>query len=98
MPACRRVRRARRPAQAMVETHHLRMRPSPIAQTTVVARLTGADPDAVRRVAHTASSPADLPPARALLEQLAEVMRIDGALTGWSDAPELEGSVRVERS
>ena len=28
----------------------------------------------------------------------AEVMRIDGALTGWSDAPELEGSVRVDRS
>ena len=68
------------------------------ANPTVVARLTGADPDAVRRVAHTASSPAVLPPARELLGQLAEVMRIDGALTGWSDAPELEGSVRVDRS
>ena len=67
------------------------------ANPTVVARLTGADPDAVRRVAHTASSPADLPPARELLEQLAAVMRIDGALTGWSDAPELDGSVRVDR-
>jgi ribosomal protein S18 acetylase RimI-like enzyme len=68
------------------------------ANPTVVARLTGADPEAVRRVAHTAPSPADLPPARELLAELAAVMRIDGAETGWADAPELEGSVRVERS
>ena len=67
------------------------------ANPTVVARLTGADPDAVRRVAHTASSPADLSPARELLAELASVMRIDGAENGWADAPELAGSVRVER-
>lgn len=44
------------------------------ANATVVARLTGADPKRVREVARTASSPADLPPAQELYEQLAAVM------------------------
>jgi ribosomal protein S18 acetylase RimI-like enzyme len=66
------------------------------ANPTVVARLTGADPGAVRRVARTAPSPADLPPARELLASLAAVMGVDGAENGWADAPELEGSVRIE--
>lgn len=68
------------------------------ANPTVVSRLTGADPDAVRRIAHTASSPADLPPARDLLAELATALRIEGAETGWSDAPELAGAVRIERA
>ena len=68
------------------------------ANPTVVARLTGADPEAVRRVARTAPSPADLPPARELLAEFAEVLGIEGALTGWADAPELDGSVRIDRS
>jgi ribosomal protein S18 acetylase RimI-like enzyme len=68
------------------------------ANPTVVARLTGADPEAVRRVAHTAPSPADLPPARELLAELAAVMHVEGSETGWSDAPDMEGSVRIERS
>jgi ribosomal protein S18 acetylase RimI-like enzyme len=68
------------------------------ANPTVVARLTGANPEAVRQVARTASSPADLPPARELLAELAAVMGVAGAETGWADAPEPDGSVRVERS
>jgi ribosomal protein S18 acetylase RimI-like enzyme len=68
------------------------------ANPTVVARLTGADTEAVRRVARTASSPADLPPARELLVELAAVMRIEGAETGWADAPDIEGAVGIERS
>ena len=68
------------------------------ANPTVVARLTGADTEAVRRVARTAPSPADLPPARELLADLAAVMRIDGAETGWADAPDDAGFVRIERS
>ena len=39
-------------------------------------------PEAVRRVARTAPSPADLPPARELLAELAGVMRVEGAETG----------------
>ena len=67
------------------------------ANPTVVSRLTGAEPEVVRRVAQTASSPADLPPARDLLVQLAAVLRVAGVETGWADAPELDGAVRVER-
>jgi ribosomal protein S18 acetylase RimI-like enzyme len=68
------------------------------ANPTVVARLTGADPEGVRRVARTAPSPADLPPARELLTEFAGVIGVEGAEHGWTDAPELEGSVRIERS
>ena len=44
------------------------------ANPTLVARLTGADPARVRAVARIASSPADLPPARELLAEIAAVM------------------------
>jgi GNAT superfamily N-acetyltransferase len=44
------------------------------ANATVVARLTGADPKRFREVARTAASPADLPPAPELYEQIAAVM------------------------
>jgi ribosomal protein S18 acetylase RimI-like enzyme len=47
------------------------------ANPTLVARLTGADRDAVRRVARTAASPEDLPPAAELYTQLAELMGLD---------------------
>jgi len=68
------------------------------ANPTVISRLTGAEPEAVRRVARTAPSPVDLPPALDLLAELASVMRVEGATTSWADAPDLEGSVRIERS
>ena len=67
------------------------------ANPTVVSRLTGADSEAVRRVAQTSSSPADLAPARDLLAELAAVLRVEGVETGWADAPVLEGAVRIER-
>jgi ribosomal protein S18 acetylase RimI-like enzyme len=68
------------------------------ANPTVVARLTGADPEAVRRVARTAPSPADLPPARELLSQLAAVIGVEGAESGWADAHAVDGMVRIERA
>jgi ribosomal protein S18 acetylase RimI-like enzyme len=46
------------------------------ANATVVGRLTGADPRRVREVARTAASPADLPPAQELYEQIATVMGV----------------------
>ena len=67
------------------------------ANPTVMSRLTGADPEAVRRVARTAPSPADLPPARELLAELAGVLRVEGAKAGWADSHEVDGSVRIER-
>jgi GNAT superfamily N-acetyltransferase len=47
------------------------------ANPTLVARLTGADRDAVKRVARTADSPAELPPAKELYEQIARLMGLD---------------------
>ena len=44
------------------------------ANATVLGRLTGADPKRFREVARTAASPADLPPAQELYEQIAGVM------------------------
>jgi len=43
---------------------------------TVVSRLTGADAAALRAVARTADSPADLPPAPELFAELASVLRV----------------------
>ena len=46
------------------------------ANPTVVARLTGANPQRVREVARTAVSPADLPPAQELYERIGELMGV----------------------
>lgn len=68
------------------------------ANPTVIHRLTGADAEAVRRIARTAPAPADLPPAREMLADLAGVLGIEGSEHGWSDAPELAGEVRIDRT
>jgi ribosomal protein S18 acetylase RimI-like enzyme len=47
------------------------------ANPTLVARLTGADHDEVRRVARTAASPAELPPADELYAQIARLMGLE---------------------
>ena len=44
------------------------------ANPTLVARLTGADRDEVRKVAKIGDSPADLPPAETLYEEIAKLM------------------------
>jgi hypothetical protein len=67
------------------------------ANPRVVARLTGADPAAVRAAALHADSPAELPPPLEILAGLAAAMGIEGAEHGWSDAPELPGAVVIER-
>lgn len=67
------------------------------ANPTVIHRLTGADPERIRRIARTATAPTDLPPARELLASLAEAMGLEGAEHGWADAAELEGAVRIDR-
>ena len=67
------------------------------ANPRVVSRLTGADSEAVRRIAVTASTPADLLPARELLVELASAMGIAGAEHGYADAPEISDAIRIER-
>jgi GNAT superfamily N-acetyltransferase len=52
------------------------------ANPTVLARLTGAEPQRVREAAPTAASPSDLPPAREILAGLADARGLEGALHG----------------
>ncbi len=47
------------------------------ANPTLVARLTGADREQVRKVARTAAGPTDLPPADELYDQIARVMGLE---------------------
>jgi ribosomal protein S18 acetylase RimI-like enzyme len=53
------------------------------ANPTVLARLTGADPQRVRAAAPTAPAPADLPPAREILAELAGALGLEGAEHGY---------------
>lgn len=53
------------------------------ANPRVVARLTGADPAAVRAAARTAASADELPPAQELLESIAAAIGLEGAEHGW---------------
>jgi ribosomal protein S18 acetylase RimI-like enzyme len=65
------------------------------ANPTVVARLTGADPRDIRRLARTAASAAELPSAPELLAELAVAMKIEGAAHGYADAGDIPGAQRV---
>jgi ribosomal protein S18 acetylase RimI-like enzyme len=61
------------------------------ANPTVLARLTGADPQDVKRVAVTAESPSDLTPAPDLLAELAGVLGLEGATHGYAQLVASEG-------
>jgi ribosomal protein S18 acetylase RimI-like enzyme len=66
------------------------------ANPTVMARLTGADPSTLRRVARTAASPGELAPARELVVELAHALGFEGADLDFTAARDLEGAVVVE--
>jgi GNAT superfamily N-acetyltransferase len=66
------------------------------ANPTVMSRLTGADPNAVRRVARTAPTPDELASARELAAELGHVLGLSDADFGFEDARTLEGAVLVE--
>jgi ribosomal protein S18 acetylase RimI-like enzyme len=53
------------------------------ANPRVVARLTGAEPGAVRAAARTAASPSELPPPQELLGAIAAAIGLEGAEHGW---------------
>jgi len=75
---------------ASVPEYHGELPPGDVvalgANPTVVARLTGADARAVRTVARTAATPADLPDAVELVREIAEVMGVSEADHGWTAA------------
>jgi ribosomal protein S18 acetylase RimI-like enzyme len=50
------------------------------ANPTLAARLTGADPARVRTVARVASSPSELPPARELFAQIADLLGLEARI------------------
>jgi ribosomal protein S18 acetylase RimI-like enzyme len=66
------------------------------ANPTVMSRLTGADPATLRRVARTAASPADLPPAREHVADVAQVLGLSGADIGFDEARALQGAILVQ--
>lgn len=66
------------------------------ANPTVLARLTGASPAAVRGVARTADFPTELPPAEELLRDLAEVLGLEGTRIKFQDAHYVPDAVVVE--
>jgi ribosomal protein S18 acetylase RimI-like enzyme len=68
------------------------------ANPTVVSRLTGADPHAIRASAHHAASPAELPPPAEILRGIAAAVGIDHADVGYSGARELPGATLIERT
>jgi hypothetical protein len=66
------------------------------ANPTVVARLTGADPAAIRAVARTAETPVDLQPAEELIRDIAAALGLDGADYGFEQARDMPGAILVE--
>jgi hypothetical protein len=68
------------------------------ANPRLMARLTGADPDAVRAVAHTAASPAELPPSAGLLAELAGLFGVPQAAHGYSEAAGRADAIVIPRT
>jgi N-acetylglutamate synthase-like GNAT family acetyltransferase len=68
------------------------------ANPSVVARLTGADRDAVRAAAVHADSPDDLPAPEEIVKTIAAVMGVEGAELDYAGARDVEGAVVVERA
>jgi hypothetical protein len=67
------------------------------ANPRLMARLTGADPDAVRAIARTASSPVELPPAAELLAELARLFGLPEAADDYPEAAEREDAIVIPR-
>lgn len=68
------------------------------ANPRLMARLTGADPDAVRAVARTGKSPEELPPAAELLVELSRLFGVPQAAHGYPEAVERADAIVVARA
>ncbi len=67
------------------------------ANPRLMARLTGADPEAIRATARTGRSPAELPPSRELLSALGRVFLLAGAGYGHGEARDEPGAIVLDR-
>jgi hypothetical protein len=68
------------------------------ANPTVLARLTHADPAAIRAVARTAESPDELPSSQDLIAEVAAALGIEGGEHGSEQAREIPEAIVVEHS
>jgi hypothetical protein len=68
------------------------------ANPRLMARLTGADADAVRATARTGRSPEELPAAAELLAELARLFGVPQAAHGYPEAAEREDAIVVPRA
>ena len=68
------------------------------ANPRLMARLTGADADAVRAIAQTASSPVELTPAPELLAELARLFGVPQAAHGYPEAADREDAILIARA
>jgi ribosomal protein S18 acetylase RimI-like enzyme len=66
------------------------------ANPRLLARLTGADPERIRTVAQTATSPSELPPAAELLAELADALGLQGGAHGYDGARATPGAIEIE--
>jgi hypothetical protein len=67
------------------------------ANPRLMARLTGADPEAVRSVARTASTPAELPRPGELLASLARLFAIGRGAFGYGRSASAAGAIELPR-
>jgi hypothetical protein len=67
------------------------------ANPRVMARMTGADPDAVREAARTARSPNELPPVGELAAALARIFGLAGGSHGFREAAAIPDAAILER-
>jgi hypothetical protein len=67
------------------------------ANPRLMARMTGADPDAVRRTARTARSPEEIPPAVELVAALARIFGIERRVRGYGEAGAQDDALAISR-
>jgi hypothetical protein len=67
------------------------------ANPRLMARMTGADDDAVRATARTARTPAELPPGAELLAELGRLFGIPQAAHGYAEAAALPDATVIPR-
>jgi len=67
------------------------------ANPRLMARMTGADAEAIRATARTAADPADLPPASELIVDIANLFGLPAAHGGYEQAIDHDGAILIER-
>jgi putative hemolysin len=62
-----------------------------------MARMTGANSEAIRATARTSADPGDLPPASELIAQIADLFGIPAGQGGYAEAVDRDGAILIER-